>query len=150
MSIKKIKFYKTWSCLIGIVVIIFFANVLAQQPTTNETQSPAPNEFQTETQATDENTPAAQSEDIFLAGQSVDIKSKKPVGDVAVAGANIAVSGKVQGYVMAAGANVNINAPVGNDLWAAGANILVNESVADNAMLAGNSVHNRTKRHDRK
>jgi hypothetical protein len=140
MRNKKIKFHKTWAFFIGIVVIIFFTNVLAQQPTKEKTQPPAPNESQAETSTTSEKQPVAQSEDFFLAGQSVDVKSANTIGDVAVAGADIVVSGKTQGYVLAAGANVNINAPVGNDVWAAGANVTVNESVADNAMLAGSSV----------
>ena len=140
MRNKKIKSHKAWAFFIGILVIIFFANVLAQQATKDKTRSPAPKESQAVTPTTSEKQPVSQSEDFFLAGQSVDVKSENTIGDVAVAGANITVSGKTQGYVLAAGANVNINAPVGNDLWAAGATILVNESVADNAMLAGSSV----------
>lgn len=79
-------------------------------------------------------------EDVFTAGQTVDIKGEGATGDVAAAGANVTVSGDVRGYVMAAGANVNVNAPVGNDLWAAGANVVINNSIADNAIIAGSSV----------
>jgi hypothetical protein len=79
-------------------------------------------------------------EDVFTAGQTVDIKGEGATDDVAAAGANVNVSGDVRGYVVTAGANVNVNAPIGNDLWAAGANIIVNNSVADNALIAGSSV----------
>jgi hypothetical protein len=142
MKIKINKLYKPWFLVLGIIVIIFIANVLAQQPAKNETQTPEAKESQTETKekATVEEPKAAPKEDYFSAGQSVDIKSENNIGDVAVAGANVKISGNVQGYVMAAGANVNIDAPVGNDLWAAGANVVVNAPVSDNAMLAGSSV----------
>lgn len=140
MRNQKIRFHKTWAFFIGLLLIIFIANVLAQQPTKDETRSPAPKESQTETPPTSEKNPVSQSEDFFLTGQSVVVESENTIGDVAVAGANIEVSRETKGYVLAAGANVNINAPVGNDLWAAGANITVNDSIADNAMLAGSSV----------
>jgi cytoskeletal protein CcmA (bactofilin family) len=79
-------------------------------------------------------------EDYLNAGETIDVKTEGSSGDVVVAGANVKISGPVQGYVMAAGANVSIDAAVGNDLWAAGANVNVNAPVSDTVMLAGSSV----------
>ena len=83
---------------------------------------------------------APEHNDFLNAGENVDIKSEGATGDVVVAGANVKITGEVQGYVMAAGANVTVDAPIGNDLWAAGASVDVNAPVRDNAMLAGSSV----------
>lgn len=115
-----------------ILLMIVFVTVFAVLPNYKINESFA--------QTTETVQTANPTEDIFTAGQSVDIKGEKATGDVAVAGANVNVSGEVSGYVMAAGANVNINAPIGNDLWAAGANVIVNNPVADNAMIAGSTV----------
>jgi len=79
--------------------------------------------------------------DFLNADETVDVKSEGATGDVVVAGANVKITGDVQGYVMAAGANVTVDAPIGNDLWAAGANVDLNAPVADNVMLAGSSVN---------
>lgn len=144
MSIKKITIYLAFLAIFGIAAASLFVNSSAQTPSktaARQSKTPVANESPLITPSQPEtNAPATLPEDVFSAGQTVEIKSESPVGDVALAGANVRINGKVQGYVMAAGANVNIDAPVGNDLWAAGANIVVNAPVADNALLAGSSV----------
>jgi hypothetical protein len=143
MNIKKNTVLIAFLSMCTIFAVGFFINSQAQNSNKQAENQSNTSANQTEAQITNaqKNEPEKYStEDVFTAGQSVDIKGEGTTGDVAVAGANVTVSGDVRGYVMAAGANVNVNAPIGNDLWAAGANVIVNNSVADNAMLAGSSV----------
>ncbi len=92
-----------------------------------------------EATASDKST-AVLYEDFYSAGQTVDVKSDTIVGDVALAGMNVNINGKVEGYAMVSGLNVNIDGPISDDVWAAGANITVNSPIADNAMIAGSNV----------
>jgi len=92
-----------------------------------------------EATASDKST-AVLYEDFYSAGQTVDVKSDTIVGDVALAGMNVNINGKVEGYAMVSGLNVNIDGPIDDDVWAAGANITVNSPIADNAMIAGSNV----------
>ena len=134
----------TW-LLFGIFALVQLSRLTAQTPTKSAqqpTQTPAQSEQKVNAEQVDktEKSVPSTAEDFFSAGENVEVKSESVVGDVAVAGANVKIAGKVEGYLLAAGANVNIDAPIGNDLWAAGANVVVNAPVADNTMLAGNSV----------
>ena len=126
MKIKRIAILLLTLAAFGILTSSLFVNTSAQSEPVNESEKIAPAQQQTE--------------DVFSAGQNVEIKSDQSIGDAAVAGANVKISGKISGYAMAAGASVTVDAPIGNDLWAAGANVTINAPIGDNATLAGNSV----------
>jgi hypothetical protein len=79
------------------------------------------------------------ADDLAVAGSNVMVEGRVD-GDVMAAGANVTLAGPVRDDVMAAGANVTISGTVGDDLRAAGANVTLSSSVADNAMMAGSSV----------
>ncbi len=123
------------------ISVIFVVGLLAQN-TAQTPNKPTANQSNTATSQPEQKDSVEKkpAEDFYSAGQNIEVAPENADGDVAVAGANITISNKIQGYLMAAGANVTINAPIGNDLWAAGANMIVNAPVADNAMLAGSSV----------
>lgn len=136
---KRTRIYTILLLIVGISAVLLIVPSAQLQKKPKNTNS-SQNEIQPGTAAPAETTTPAPHEDFMAAEQTVDVKNEGATGDVVVAGANVKISGNVQGYVMAAGANVSIDAPVGNDLWAAGANVAVNAPVADNAMLAGSSV----------
>jgi hypothetical protein len=79
------------------------------------------------------------ADDLAAAGSNVLVQGRVD-GDVMAAGANVTLTGPVQADVMAAGANVSVGGPVGDDLRAAGANVIVSGPVTDNAILAGSTV----------
>lgn len=126
--------YLGFIALLVLIAIGVLVNSLAQTPAKPDTQATTE-----QSNKPTENIPVPK-EDFYSVGENIEVKSDKGVGDVAVAGANVRITGPTQGYVMAAGANVTIDAPIGNDLWAAGANVIVNAPIADNVMLAGSSV----------
>ena len=130
---KKSYFIVVALLVVGMTAFIFVPTASLQ---TDSAPAPAP-----PVTPISDTTTAPEHGDFLNAGENVDVKSEGASGDVVVAGANVKITGNVQGYVMAAGANVTIDAPVGNDLWAAGANVDVNAPISDNAMLAGSSVN---------
>ncbi len=115
MKIKRIAILLLTLAAFGILTSSLFVNTSAQSEPVNESEKIAPAQQQTE--------------DVFSAGQNVEIKSDQSIGDAAVAGANVKISGKISGYAMAAGASVTVDAPIGNDLWAAGANVTINAPI---------------------
>jgi hypothetical protein len=61
-------------------------------------------------------------------------------GDVAAAGSDVTIDGRVNGYVMGAGRTVRLEGPVGNDVWAAGETVTADNTIGNNAMMAGRVV----------
>lgn len=80
------------------------------------------------------------TEDLYVAGQTVDIRAERVEGDITVAGQTVVVSSRVTGDVMAAGETLSLTGDLQDDLRAAGRSLTLTGSVRDHAVAAGETV----------
>lgn len=80
------------------------------------------------------------TEDLYVAGKSIDIRAERVEGDITVAGQTVTVSSRVAGDVMAAGEILLLTGELQDDLRAAGRSLTLDGSVGDHAVVAGETV----------
>jgi len=73
-------------------------------------------------------------------GSDVNIGSNQAYNDLYTAGANVSLSGKVNGDLTAGGGMVTVNGEVTQDALVGGGTIYLNGNVGDNARLAGGNI----------
>lgn len=79
------------------------------------------------------------TEDVYAAGETVQI-SAKAAGDVVAAGGNVTLTGDTAGNVIVAGGNLDVGRRVGQNLIAAGGNVQVSGRVDQDVLAAGGNV----------
>jgi hypothetical protein len=80
------------------------------------------------------------TEDLYVAGKSVDIRAERVEGDITVAGQTVVVSSRVTGDVMAAGQSVTLTGALQDDLRAAGRSLTLSGSIGDHVVAAGDTL----------